>query len=159
ADLTVGRLRLVAEQRGRRHHPARQTIAALWNLLGHERLLERMRPLRRTEAGDGRDLLALHGADWSDARACRSPIDVHRARTTLRQAAGEFRIGEPQVVAQRVEQGHGRVGLDLGRLAIDHEPDPPAHTASFIGGSLRTGHECSGPITSAPIRYAWTNRE
>src|SRR5215510_11577362 len=135
ADLTVARLRLVAEQRGGGHHPARQTIAALRDLLGDERLLERMGPVRRAEAGDGRDLLALNGTDRCDARARGLPIDVHGAGAALGQAAAELRIGHPQVVAQGVEQWHGRVSVDLGGLAIDHEPDPLAHAGSFIGES------------------------
>src|SRR5204863_161465 len=45
--------------------------------------------------------------------------------------------------AQRVEQGHGRVGVDLGRLAVDGEPDPLAH-----GSLLRVGRMVSSRLAA-----------
>jgi hypothetical protein len=86
-----------------------------------------MWPLRCAEAGERRDLLALHGADRCDAGARRPAVDVHGAGAALGEAAAELRVVERQVGAQRVEQRHGRLGSELARFAVDDKANSLAH--------------------------------
>src|SRR5262249_30202205 len=53
SNLRVGRLLGLIEERGRRHDPAVDAVAALRHLLLHVGLLDRMRLLGRAEAGQG----------------------------------------------------------------------------------------------------------
>src|SRR5262249_61506964 len=98
--------------------PSRQAVAALRHLLFDVGLLQWVGLLRRPETGDRRDRLAPNGADRRAARAGGPPIDVYRARAALGQAAAELGIGEPEVVAQRVEQRHGGGGVGLGWASV-----------------------------------------
>jgi hypothetical protein len=45
-------------------------------------------------------------------------IQVHGARTTLRQAAAKFGVVELQIVAQRVQQGHLRIAVNFDLFTI-----------------------------------------
>src|SRR5258708_33923059 len=60
SDLCVARLLGLIEERGRRHDPAVDAVAALGHLLLHVGLLDRMRLLGGAEAGEGDDLAAAH---------------------------------------------------------------------------------------------------
>ena len=86
-----------------------------------------MRALRRAEASE-RDDLPTHGiAERGDARANRLPVEMDAAGAALGEAAAEMRIVQPEVVAQRIEQGHVRLGLYGVDLAVDVERKFLAH--------------------------------
>jgi len=59
ADLRVGRMRVLAQQRRRGHDPAIDAVAALRHLLGDISGLKLVRMLGRAEPGEGGDLMAL----------------------------------------------------------------------------------------------------
>src|ERR1700734_714349 len=66
-DLRFGRLLLVVEKRRRRHDPAVDAVAALWDLFLDVGGLQGMRLVRRAEAGERRDLAVAHRRDRRDA--------------------------------------------------------------------------------------------
>ena len=80
-----------------------------------------MRLLRRAEAGEGHDLGVADRRHRRHAGADRLAVEMHRAGAALRQAAAEMRIVEADVVAQRIEQRHVRIGIDGVGLAVHVE--------------------------------------
>jgi hypothetical protein len=57
---------------------------------------------------------------------------MHRAGAALREPAAEMRIVQAEIVAQRVEQRHVGVDIDLVLLAVDVEGEV-------------FGHDCAPP--------------
>src|SRR3954454_17663602 len=97
-DLGLGRLLLLVEQRGGRHDPAVDAVAALRHLLFDVGGLDWMRLLGRAEAGEGDDLAVADGGDRRDAGADGLSVEMHGAGAALRQAAAEMRVVEPEIV-------------------------------------------------------------
>src|SRR5262249_21783648 len=137
-DLRVGRLLGLIEERGRRHDPAVDAVAALRHLLLHVGLLDRMRLLGRAEAGKGDDLAATHRRHRRHTGAHRLAVDVHGASAALRQAAAEMRVVERELVAQGVEQRHVGIGIDRLDLAVHVEG--------------HSGHGCMSPLGCHELR-------
>src|SRR3954447_8736882 len=135
-DLGIVRLLVLVEQRRRRHDPAVDAIAALRHLLLDIGLLDRMRLLRRAEAGQRHHLAVAHRRHRRDAGAHRLPVDMHGAGAALREAAARVRIVEPEIAAQRVEQRHVGIGVDRLNLAVHVE--------------IYWSHGCG-----SPLRFAW----
>src|SRR5262249_39202827 len=110
-DVGVGRLRLLLEQRRRRHDLAGLAVAPFRHVDLQPRLLHRVRGIRR-QALDGDDLVGrFHVADLDRARAHHRIVDVHRAGAALRYAAAVLRAGEPDLFADDPQEG--RIALDL----------------------------------------------
>src|SRR5882757_9973794 len=102
--LGLARLRVVREQRLRRHDHSVAAIAALAGLFIDERPLQGTRVLRRPQTFDRRDATLAGGADRIHARALFYPVDEHAACAALRLTAAEFGAAQLEVVAQNVEQ-------------------------------------------------------
>src|SRR6185312_14343531 len=118
-----------------RHDPAIDAIAALRGFLGDPGGLQRMRLLDRAETGQRGDGRVLDAGDRRDTRAHRFAIDMDRAGAALAEAATEMRIGQPELVAQRVEQRHLRVvDRHLMGLAVDLESELLRHFAGSSPG-------------------------
>src|SRR2546430_2650416 len=62
------------------------------------------------------------------------------AGAALRQSAAELRIVEPDVVLQRVEQRHVRIGVDRVRLAV--------HVEGYSGHGCMSPYELSGGLAA-----------
>src|SRR5437879_3475846 len=129
-DLGIGRLRLLFQERRRGHDPAVDAVAALRHLLFDVGGLQRMRLFGGAEAPDGGHLASGHGRERHHAGAHRLAVQMHGARAALRESAAEVRIAHPEVVAQRVQERHARVGVDRHRSSVDGEFDA-CHGASF----------------------------
>src|SRR6266436_9399558 len=91
-DLGVSWFLVLSEERCRGHHPAVDAIAALRHLLLDVGLLDRVRLLRRAEAGQGDDFAIAHRGERRDARAHGLPIDVHGAGAALCEPTAEMRL-------------------------------------------------------------------
>src|SRR5437879_13393439 len=80
---------------------------------------------------------------------------MHGARAALRESAAEVRIAHPEVVAQRVQERHARVGVDRHRSSVDGEFDA-CHGASFgcAAGWIRA---CRCRETSVEPGRCWWN--
>src|SRR5260221_1597757 len=126
-DLGIARMRIVGEERGRRHDPAIDAVAALRHLLVDPGLLELMRLLRRAEPGERRDLAAGRRRDPGDAGADGAAVEMHGAGAALREAAAEMRVGEAEIAAQGLEQRHLGIGLDARRLTVEPEGNALRH--------------------------------
>ena len=113
ADLVVGRVRVVAQERGRRHDEAGRAEPALQAVVVAERRLDRrQRAVGAAEALDGGDLgaVGLHGEH--QARAHGLAVEQHGAGAADAVLAAEVGAGEPAPLAQEVgqrEPGLGRV--------------------------------------------------
>jgi hypothetical protein len=73
-----------------------------------EALLDRIQLAVALEALDGHDLAAvgLHGQDG--ARLDGHAVEQHRARAAVRGVAADVRAGQPQVLAQEVDEQQPR---------------------------------------------------
>ena len=85
------------------------------------------------EALDGGDLVALRVDGQLHAGVGRLAVDQHGARAAGGAVADFLRAGEGTVIAQRVEQGHARLELEIFFLAVDRERDRNG------AGTLRAG--------------------
>src|SRR6185503_20623 len=97
-------LGISVEQFDRRENPTVDAIAALVDLLLDPGGLHRMRPFRRTDPGQRRDLATSDRRHRRDAGADRAAVDLHRAGAALAETTTEPWIVESKVVAQDVEQ-------------------------------------------------------
>ena len=71
---------------------------------------------------DRRDRRAVDLADRHEAGVDDGAVDEDRARAALAFAAALLRAGQPEVLAQDVEQAAHPGHVDLGRGAVDREP-------------------------------------
>src|ERR1700719_4170052 len=93
-DLVLGRVLVGGEQRGGLHDLPGLAIAALRDIEGAPRLLDRVVALR-VEPLDRRHRAARNIVDGGDAGAGGLAIDVNGARAAQRDAAAILRSGEP----------------------------------------------------------------
>jgi hypothetical protein len=118
-NVGVGRFR-VAGQKGRRAHQLPGlAIAALCHLLVDPGLLQHVQRAFGFAHSLHRDHDSGDVADGNRAGTDRLAIDQHRARAASPNAATEFRAGNAGQVAQRPQQRHLGIGIDLDVLAID----------------------------------------
>src|SRR5262249_11797105 len=106
------------DQSERGEHDARRADPALGADLVEDRLLERV---RAAQALDRHDRGVLDLGDGDQARDDRLAVDQHGARAALAFAAALLRAGEPEVLAQHVEQALERVDVEHARLAVHDE--------------------------------------
>src|SRR5690242_19723342 len=121
-DVLVGGLGRLGEQRRGRHDLPRLAITALRHVELGPRLLHRMRCVGR-QALDGDDLVALlHGRERDRTRPLHLAVDMHRARSALRNSAAELGAGETDLLADHPQERRLRLCLHVPHLAIDVEP-------------------------------------
>ena len=99
----LGRIGVLGEQRRRLHDLPGLAVAALRNLLGDPRLLQRMVALG-AEAFDGGDFLAGDVAERCLAGSHRFTVDVNGAGATQAGTAPELGAGHLQLFADGPEQ-------------------------------------------------------
>src|ERR1700722_16998751 len=121
-DIGCGGPGRLVQRRDRRQNLARLAIAALRHILRHPRRLHRMRVALRGQAFDGGDG-SFDGGHRRYARPYRLVVDQHGAGAALRDTAAIFGPGQPDLVAQRPQQRHLRLDIQLVLLAIDGERD------------------------------------
>src|ERR1700730_7882536 len=139
------RVGVLGEQGGRLHDLAGLAVAALRNLLGDPRLLQRMVALG-AEAFDGGDLLAGDVAERSLAGSHGLAVDVNRTGAAQAGAAAEFRAGHLQLFADGPEQR--RIGSRLdGHI-------PSVDVESWHGFFPC---RCMTPLTAAPHIGLWSD--
>jgi hypothetical protein len=103
-DLLVGWVGDCGEQLNCRHDLTRLTEATLRDVLIDPGLLHRMQFIAVGETFDGCDALTRDALDWKDAESDGVIADVTRARSANTHAATVFRAGDPQQIAQHVQQ-------------------------------------------------------
>src|SRR5919197_2057209 len=116
-DLGLGQpVAVRADELGAGHDHPRRAEAALECVALPEGLLERMELAALRETLDRRDLAAVSLDREHGARLHRAPVEVDRAGAAERRVAADLRPGQPEVVAEEVDE-HSP-GLDL-RLVPD----------------------------------------
>src|SRR6478672_6385194 len=139
ADLGLGGVRVLAEQPGRLHDHARGAEAALEPVLVPERLLQRVERGAVGHPLDGLDLVPV-GLDREDGAGLRAlAVEVDGARAAVAGVAPDVGAGQPEVVAQEVDEQEPRFDVGLVGLAVDGDRDvlrghrgrwPPTRTRS-----------------------------
>ncbi len=148
ANLRVGGVRVLVEQRlGGEDLPV-LAEAALRHLLVDPRLLHRMQPAVLRQAFERRDLGALHLRHRPDARPHRLALDQHGARAALAEAAAEARTRQVEIVAQDVEQRRGGLHVHRVRLAVDPQGD-----GSHEGNNTRGAEQMADRRSRTSIGY------
>src|SRR6267378_709773 len=128
-DVLVGRLRVLLQQRGRRHDLSRLAVAALRHIERGPCLLHGMRAGGRKPL-DGDDLVGgLQGTDGNGAGTPHFAVDMHRAGAALRDAAAVFGAGEAHLLADHPEQGGVGLRLHVTDPAIDIELGHRCHSS------------------------------
>src|SRR6266404_4795269 len=132
-DVLVGRLRVLLQQRGRRHDLSRLAVAALRHVERRPCLLHGMRAGGRKRL-DGDDLVGeLQRTDGTGAGTPHFAVDMHRARAALRDAAAVFGAGEAHLLADHPEQGGVGLRLHVTDPAIDIELGHRCHSSRRTG--------------------------
>ncbi len=103
--------RVGAQRRSRRHHHARNAIAALAGAGLVEGALQHVQFASLGQRLDGLDLGPLRLGDRQQARLHQHAVDEHRAGAAFARAAAFLVAGEVQVVAQEVEQSLAWLGV------------------------------------------------
>ena len=109
---------LVEEPGGLHDHP-RGAEAALEAVLVPERLLERVEVGAVGHPLDGLELAAVGLDGEHRARLGALAIDVDGARAAVAGVAADVRAGQPEVVAQEMDEEQARLDIGLVRLAVD----------------------------------------
>src|SRR5215468_9377789 len=122
-DLVLAGIRHPLAQVGRAHDHARRAEPALQAVVLAERGLHRMELAAAGQALDGRDLGPVGLDREHRAGLDRLAVDVDGARAALTGIAADVRTGEPEVLAQRLDQQSGRRTLERMSLSIDLELD------------------------------------
>ncbi len=124
-DVGVGRRRRAGEQVVRGHEHPRRAGAALRPAAGEERGLERRRRAARARQPlDGGDGPAIRLPDGHEARADLLPVEPDRARAAVARVAADLRPGQPEVLAQHVDQPPAPVGDERVVDAVDGDERP-----------------------------------
>ena len=100
-----------------------------------------MEPARPGHALDGLDAAALALEAEHEAREHRLAVDEHGAGAALAELAAVLGAGQPEVLAQDLEQRLVRRERDLDRLAVHAEPEVDAFERSAALDFLRARHE------------------
>ena len=151
-DLIPRRLRILGEQRRRLHDLPGLTVAALRDLLGDPRLLQRVRA-RRRQAFDRGHAPAGDIGYLNAARAGGLAVEVHRAGTALRDAAPEFRAGQLELLTDDPKQRRVGLCLHADRFAVERKRNvchAVLHWQSVLNACEIVGGDA--PATCGPYR-------
>ena len=120
ADLVLGGIRVLLEQPGGLHDHARGAEAALEAVLVPERLLERVEG-RRPSAMPSIVLTSRAvGLDGEHrARLGALAVDVDGAGAAVARVAADVGAGQPEDVAEEVDEQEARLDVGLAGLAVD----------------------------------------
>src|SRR5579884_3133973 len=173
ADALLARVRFLVEQRLGRDEEAGGADAALERRVLEERLLEWVHLPRLGQPLDRRDLGPLRLDAEHEARVDETAVQDDRAGATVAVVAPLLRAGQPDHVAQALEQALARLAQEVGGLAVDgrrdvhargvsgrgHRGPPPRGLARSRpparGGSARRPGACAGRRCRACRRWAW----
>ena len=118
-DLLPVGVRVGAQRGGRRHHHARDAIAALAGAHLVEGFLQEAQLTAGGERLDALDGRALRLGHRQQAGLHQGAVDEHRAGAAFAGAAAFLVAGEVEIVAQEIEQPLMRLGGALDLAAVD----------------------------------------
>src|SRR5690242_8957581 len=155
ANLLGGGIGVLADKSRAGDDKAGRAEATLLGIVMHERLLHLVHPFRCPQSFDRGDFAAFGLYSQHRAGINRMAIHKDRAGTARATVANLFATGEIEPVAQRIQQGDTRFGVEFARLAVDPEAQGDltrARDASLGGkGVLQTarGKQTGGHRTYA----------
>src|SRR6188508_1956444 len=135
ADLRFVRVGVLGEEPGRLHDHPRRAEAALQAVLIPERLLERMKGRLAGHPLDGLELTAIGLDSEHRARLRARAVDVDGARAAVARVAPDVRPGQPEVIAQEMDEEEARLDIRLVRLTVDgHRDVLGSHRSGLLRG-------------------------
>src|SRR5262249_10183018 len=130
ADLVVRRARVGRQQVGRGGGETRWAKAALHRTRRSERLLHAMEAPLPAETLDRDDLVTVGLRGEHETGADENAVEQHRARAALTLLTGVLRPGEPETLAEGVEEALAAPDVGFLALAVDRQLDPHARHLS-----------------------------
>src|SRR3984893_17906271 len=118
-DIGVAGVRIVRQQRGRRHDLARLAVTTLDHFNVEPSLLDLSTARRLADCLNGRDGPVGQTGRRDDAGPYRPAVDMNRTRTTLGDTTSELRSGQPDHVPQDPQQRHVLRNVQAVLVAID----------------------------------------
>src|SRR5262249_14539598 len=103
-NLLVVGMRIAVEQSSKREDLARRAVAALERVVRDERLLDGIECVSLRQSLDGRHGASLTFHRQREAAVDRLAVEQYRAGATISHLTAGLRPGQPQVLAQSVEQ-------------------------------------------------------
>jgi hypothetical protein len=123
-DLLFRRAWLVRDELADGHHHARRAVAALQRVLLLEGPLDRVQgAVRAAEALDRGDRTAVRLGREYRARLHRDAIQCHGAGAALRSVAADVGAGEPEAVAEQVDEERATWDSSRTQGAVDRQLD------------------------------------
>src|SRR3954471_24431928 len=129
-DLLVGGIRIAVQQCPRREDHPRRAEPALQPVHLMESLLHGVQAAVVLEAFDRGDLVALGGRRQHRARLRRLAVPQPHARPAVGGVVAPMRPGQPELVAQEVDEQQPR--LDVAGVLLAVDGDRYAHDAAYF---------------------------
>ena len=120
-DLRPAGPRVAFQQRGGRHDHPRRAEPALDGICHRESLLQRVRARRVAQPFDREDVLARRPARGRPARARSLPVDHDDAGPARAVVAALLGPGQPEALAEQLEQPPVGRGINAARSAVHHQ--------------------------------------
>ena len=137
---------------------AGRAVAALKAVVLEKRGLHRVQRVRRAEAFDRDDVVALVHDGERETRVDPASVDQHGARAALTVVAALLGAGQMQVLSQRVEQRRAQIELELDGLTVDRERDLPSWSARVAGVRARVSRGRASLANALGFRHAGRGR-
>src|SRR5262245_53366858 len=142
------------------HEHAGRAVAALKAVLRHETLLERVQLAVLLEPFHGRDLAPVR-LDGEDRAGLDGPaVEQDGARAAVCGVTADVRAGQPEHVADQVDQQQPRLRLRFVLFAVDRHLDahgshlPPARSIAFLSARAVSTLTRSFLYSTEPLRSA-----
>jgi hypothetical protein len=134
-DLIARRLRIAIEELFRREKKSRCAVSALRRAQIGECFLQGMKPSALSQSLNRGNLAPFQIETEREAGKDRSPIDKHSACAAFAELAAVFRAGQPEVLAQNLQECFVRQTGDFDLFAVDPELEmffSPSPTYTFF---------------------------
>ena len=129
------------------HQHAGRAVTALQPVLGHEAGLQRVQRAVLLQALDRHELLAVGLHREHRARLHRAAVHEHGAGAAVRGVAADVGAGQPQILAEQVDQQQARLDVGLVLLAVDGELDH-ASSAHFLPSARSTARRSARAVST-----------
>ena len=156
ADRLLAGVRVAVEQRPRRHQHARGAEAALQPVAAHEALLDGVEHAVHLEVLDRAHLVAAGHRGQHGAGLDRLPVQPGHAGAAVAGVATPVRPGQPELVAQEVDQQQPPLDLPGDALPVHghrhlHVSRPFPGRLDVVAGPV-SRHPGADPLHRAPQR-------
>src|SRR5712671_1013154 len=162
ADVRFAGLLVPRQQRAPGHHHPRRAVAALQAVLLPERFLDGVELAVLLQALHGADVRAVGLYRQHRARLHRLAVQEHRAGAAVGGVAADVRPGQPQILAEQMDQEQPRLDVDSMTRAVHPQFDvmpghghrPPARSTAFFSARPASTRAISRLYSTDPRRSA-----